>query len=173
MVGVVFVKHSQHNSKLMECWDVGLFGCRTIGSSDYQAVGLSGCRNIRLYRPRQVLIHKNTGADEKPRLRLYVLRKSDLPLHIGQIHAFYFDTTLYSWIDDVNTKSDWLNNLIDVCIWYCIETTCTTLQTVVSYYLQRKCYNITGVDLKISLASLSSQLELADTNEITPSHTLF
>ena len=25
-------------------------------------------------------------------LRLYVLRKSDLPLHIGQIHAFYFDT---------------------------------------------------------------------------------
>ena len=30
-----------------------------------------------------------------------------------------------------------------------------------------------GVDLKIALASLSSQLELADTNEITPSHTLF
>ena len=85
----------------------------------------------------------------------------------------YFDTTLYSWIDDVNTKSVWLNNLIDVCLWYCIETTCTTLQTVVSYYLQRKYYKITGVDLKISLASLSSQLELADTNEITPSHTLF
>ena len=41
MVGVVFVKHSQHNS-LMECWDVGLLGCRTIGSSDYRAVGILG-----------------------------------------------------------------------------------------------------------------------------------
>ena len=26
-------------------------------------------------------------------LRPYVRRKSDLPLYIGQIHAFYFDTT--------------------------------------------------------------------------------
>ena len=43
MVGVVFVKHSQHNSKLMECWGVGLLGCRTIiGSSDYRAVGILG-----------------------------------------------------------------------------------------------------------------------------------
>ena len=40
MVGVVFVKHSQHNSKLMECW--------TFGLSDYRVVGLSGCRTIGL-----------------------------------------------------------------------------------------------------------------------------
>ena len=29
-------------------------------------------------------------------LRQYVRRKSDLPLYIGQIHAFYFDTTPYN-----------------------------------------------------------------------------
>ena len=40
MVGVVFVKHSQHNSKLMECW--------TFGLSDYRVVGLSGCKTIGL-----------------------------------------------------------------------------------------------------------------------------
>ena len=43
-------------------------------------------------------------------LRLYVWRKSDLPLHIGQIHAFYFDKTPYTLSDNVNTKSVWLNN---------------------------------------------------------------
>ena len=48
-------------------------------------------------------------------LRPYVRRKSDLPLYIGQIHAFYFDTTPYTLNDNVNTKSVWLNNLIDVC----------------------------------------------------------
>ena len=39
------------------------------------------------------------------RLRLYVRRKSDLPLYIDQIHAFYFDTTPYTLNDNVNTKS--------------------------------------------------------------------
>ena len=38
-------------------------------------------------------------------LRPYVQRKSDLPLYIGQIHAFYFNTTPYTLNDDVNTKS--------------------------------------------------------------------
>ena len=47
MVGVVFVKHSQHNSKLMECWDVvfwavGLSDRRTIRPSDYRIVGILG-----------------------------------------------------------------------------------------------------------------------------------
>ena len=153
----------------MGCWDVGLLGCWTIGSSDYRAVGILGYNA----HARCQVIHKNTGADEKPCLRLYVRRKSDLPLHIGQIQAFYFETTPYSWSDNVNTTSVWLKNLIDVCLLYCIESTWTTLQTVVWYYLQWKCYKITGVDLKISLASLSLQLELAETNEITPSHTLF
>ena len=41
-------------------------------------------------------------------------RKSDLPLYIGQIHAFYPDTTPYTLNDNVNTKSVWLDNLIDV-----------------------------------------------------------
>ena len=31
-------------------------------------------------------------------------RKSDLPLYIGQIHAFYFDTTPYTLNENVNTK---------------------------------------------------------------------
>ena len=38
-------------------------------------------------------------------LRPYVRRKRDLPLYIGQIHAFYFDTTPYILNDYVNTKS--------------------------------------------------------------------
>ena len=42
-------------------------------------------------------------------LRPYVRRKSDLPKYIGQIHAFYFDTTPYTLNDNVNTKSVWLN----------------------------------------------------------------
>ena len=43
MVGVVFVKHSQHNSKLMEdFWAVGLSGRRTIRLPDYRAVGILG-----------------------------------------------------------------------------------------------------------------------------------
>ena len=149
---------------MLDSWAVGLSGRRLSGR---RTIGILG------YNAHARFLSTRIRADEKPRLMLYVQRKSDLPLHIGQIHAFYFDTTLYSWIDDVNTKSVRLNNLIDVCLWYCIETTCTTLQTVVSYYLRWKCYKITGVDLKISLASLSLQLELADTNEITPSHTLF
>ena len=62
-------------------------------------------------------------------LRPYVRRKSDLPLYVGQIHAFYFDTTLYTLNDNVNTKSVWLNNLIDVCLQYCIETTWAMFQT--------------------------------------------
>ena len=64
-------------------------------------------------------------------LRPDVRRKSDLPLYIGQIHAFYFDTTPYTLNDNVNTKSVWLNNLIDVCLQYCIETTWTMFQTVI------------------------------------------
>ena len=63
-------------------------------------------------------------------LRPYVRRKSELPLYIDQIHAFYFDTTPYTLNDNVNTKSVWLNNLIDVCLQYCIETTWTVFQTV-------------------------------------------
>ena len=63
-------------------------------------------------------------------LRPYVWRKSDLPLDIGQIHAFYFDTHPYTLNDNVNTKSVWLNNLIDVCLQYSIETTWTMFQTV-------------------------------------------
>ena len=38
-------------------------------------------------------------------LRPYVRRKSDLPLKIGQIHAFHFDTTPYTLNDNMNTKS--------------------------------------------------------------------
>ena len=41
-------------------------------------------------------------------LRPYVRRKSDLPLYIDQIQAFYFDTTPYTLNDKVNTKSVWL-----------------------------------------------------------------
>ena len=42
-------------------------------------------------------------------LRPYVRRKIDLPLYIGHIHAFYFDTAPYSLSDNVNTKSvDWI-----------------------------------------------------------------
>ena len=48
-------------------------------------------------------------------------RKSDLPLYIGIIHDFYFDTTPYTLNDNVNTKSVRLNDLIDVCLQYCIE----------------------------------------------------
>ena len=43
---------------------------------------------------------------------LYVCCKSDIPLHICQIHAFYFDTTpytMYTLRDNVNTRSVWLN----------------------------------------------------------------
>ena len=63
-------------------------------------------------------------------LRPYVRRKSDLPLYIDQIHIFNFDTTPATLNDNVNTKSVWLNNLIDVCLQYCIETTWTMFQTV-------------------------------------------
>ena len=63
-------------------------------------------------------------------LRPYVRRKSDLPLYIDQIDAFYFDTTPYTLNDNVNTKSVWLNNLIDVCLQYYIETTWTMFQAV-------------------------------------------
>ena len=38
-------------------------------------------------------------------LRPYVRRKSDLPLYLGQSHAFYFDTDPYTLNDNVNTKS--------------------------------------------------------------------
>ena len=38
-------------------------------------------------------------------LRSYVWRKSDLPLYIGKIPAFYFDTTPCNLSDNVNTKS--------------------------------------------------------------------
>ena len=38
-------------------------------------------------------------------LRLYVRYKTDLSLHIGQILAFYFDTTPYTLRVIVNTKS--------------------------------------------------------------------
>ena len=38
-------------------------------------------------------------------LRPYVRRKSDLPLYIGEINAFYFDTTPSTLNDNVNTKS--------------------------------------------------------------------
>ena len=70
--------------------------------------------------------------DEEPNslLRPYVRRKSNLPLFIGKIHAFYFDTTPYTLNDNVNTKSVWLNNLIDVCLQHCIEKTWTMFQTV-------------------------------------------
>ena len=34
-----------------------------------------------------------------------VRRKSDLPLYIGQIHAFNFDTTPFTLNDNVNAKS--------------------------------------------------------------------
>ena len=64
-------------------------------------------------------------------LRLYVRRKGDLHLYIGQIHAFYFNTipyTLNDNVDNMNKKLVWLNNLIDVCVWYCIETTWTMFQ---------------------------------------------
>ena len=37
-------------------------------------------------------------------LRPYVRRKSDLPVYIGQIYAFYFDSTPYTLNDNVNTK---------------------------------------------------------------------
>ena len=63
-------------------------------------------------------------------LRVYVRGKSDLPLYIGQIHNFYFDTTPYTLNDNVNIKSIWLDNLIDVCFWYCIETAWKMFQTV-------------------------------------------
>ena len=43
---------------------------------------------------------------------------------------FYFDTIPYTLNNNVNTKSIWLNNLIDVCLWYCIETTWAMFQTV-------------------------------------------
>ena len=56
-------------------------------------------------------------------LRSYVRGKSDLPLYIGEIHDFYFDTTPYTLNDNVNTKSVLLKSLIDACLQYCIETT--------------------------------------------------
>ena len=64
-------------------------------------------------------------------------RKSDLPLYIGQIHAFYFDTTSYTLNDNVNTKSIWLNNSIDVCLWCCIETTWTMFQTLLLWEVNK------------------------------------
>ena len=44
-----------------------------------------------------------------------------IPLYIGQIHAVYFDPTPYTLNDVVNTNSIGLNNVIVVCLWYCIE----------------------------------------------------
>ena len=86
------------------------------------------------YREKQTFANKrrfnSTAKCSHCNLRLDVRRKSDLPLYIGQIHAFYFDTTPYTLNDNVNTKSVWLNNLIDVCLQYCIETTWTMFQTV-------------------------------------------
>ena len=70
-------------------------------------------------------------------LRPYVRRKSDLPLSIGQIYAFYCDTTPYTLNDNVNTKSVRLNNLIDVCLQYCIETTWTMFQTVLYWEVNK------------------------------------
>ena len=49
--------------------------------------------------------------DKLPKLRPYVRRKSDLPLYIGQIHAFYFDTTPYT-LNDM-----WTQNQFDWIIW--------------------------------------------------------
>ena len=48
-------------------------------------------------------------------LRLYIGRKSDIPLYmyIGQIYAFYFDTTRYILNDIVNTKSIWSKKKFD------------------------------------------------------------
>ena len=71
---------------MLDYWAVGLSGGRTIGTSDYRAVGVLGYDAYA-----RCLIHKNTGADKKKqRKRLYVRRNSDLPLHIGRIHAFIF-----------------------------------------------------------------------------------
>ena len=44
-------------------------------------------------------------------LRQYVRRKIDLPLYIGQIHAFNFDTTPYTLNDNVYRKSVWLSKI--------------------------------------------------------------
>ena len=44
---------------------------------------------------------------------------------------FYFDTIpLYTLSVNANTKSVSLDNLIEVCLWYCIETTWTMFLTV-------------------------------------------
>ena len=69
---------------MLDYWAVGMSGRRTIGTSNYRAVGVLGYdAHVRC------LIHKNTGSDKKKtRLWFYLRRKSDLPLHIGQIHAF-------------------------------------------------------------------------------------
>ena len=67
---------------MLDYWAVGISGRRTSGPSDYQAVGILCC-NAHAMR----LIYKNTGVDEKPRFRLEVRRKSDLPLHIANILA--------------------------------------------------------------------------------------
>ena len=50
---------------MLDFWAVALSGRRTIRPSDYRAVGILGYNAHAM----QVLIHKNTGADEKPRLR--------------------------------------------------------------------------------------------------------
>ena len=45
---------------------VGLLGCRTNGSSEYRAVGLSGRRNIRRSPPFEVyLAHGSSSAGTK------------------------------------------------------------------------------------------------------------
>ena len=65
----------------------------------------------------------------------YVRRKNDLPLYIGQIHAFYLDTTPYTLNDNVNTKSVWLNPAQNILIrsglfhtWFTPETCLKCMQ---------------------------------------------
>ena len=53
-------------------------------------------------------------------LRPDVRRKSDLPLYIGQIHAFYFDTTPYTLNDNVNT-------VLGIFIYYYILESCRSI----------------------------------------------
>ena len=64
-------------------------------------------------------------------------RKSDLPLYIVKSMLFILTQPLIYSNDNVNTKSIWLNNLIDVCLWYCIETTWTMFQTVLKWEVNK------------------------------------
>ena len=101
--------------------------------------GLCHFSHITIWNQR-ITVNQSTNSEiwdltgslgqETQHLRPYVRRKSDLPLYISQIYAFYFDTTPNTLNDNVNTKSVWLNNLVDVCLQYCIETIWTMFQKV-------------------------------------------